>query len=115
MNNGKLLILSLDGASWEGLKPFQEQGKLPIISSLVSSGMSGPLSSMLPTFTYPNWGSFWTGQNPGRHGIFAFKELRSRGRLHQLVGWNSLKLPTWPELAHIRGFKMVSGYAPLTY
>lgn len=110
----KLLILSLDGASWEGLKPFQEQGKLSTLKALVQSGSSGSLHAMLPTFTYPNWAGFWRGENPSRHNIFAFKELGTKGVLRGLVDWNSLKSPTWLELVSARGLKVVSVHTPLT-
>lgn len=115
MPERSLLILSFDGASWEGAEPFLEGGQMPTLKKLVEGGASGPLQSVLPTFTYPAWASFWTGENPGRHLVFAFRELKERGLGRSLVEWSSLKRPTWLELVSDHGLRTVSVYALLTY
>jgi len=114
INQKKFLCLSLDGASWSGFDFLMKERTLPVITSLVNSGSYGSLHCMLPTFTYPNWASFWTGENPSRQGIFAFNDIGiSRGLLRK-VDWTSLKSPTWLEQISNNGFKIISIHAPLT-
>jgi len=42
------IVLGLDGANWDLLKPWLEDGDLPNISSLRDSGVSADLESCLP-------------------------------------------------------------------
>ena len=69
----KLLVLGLDGATWDVMTPMMEQGELPHLARLVAEGASGPLLSTIPPVTAPAWSSFMTGLNPGKHGIFQWR------------------------------------------
>lgn len=66
------LVLGLDGATWKLLTPMMERGELPNLKSLVDSGISGNLTSVVPFLSPPAWTSAITGVNPGKHGIFDF-------------------------------------------
>jgi predicted AlkP superfamily phosphohydrolase/phosphomutase len=68
-----LLVVGLDGASFEGLDPLCERGVMPTLARLVATGASGPLESVVPPITPAAWTSFMTGKHPGRHGIFDFR------------------------------------------
>lgn len=68
----KLLVIGLDGATWEVINPLLEQGKLPNLARLMKDGSHGHLKSTIPPFSPPAWASFMTGMNPGKHGIFGF-------------------------------------------
>lgn len=67
-----LLIIGLDGATWELINPLIAQGWLPNLARLRANGWSGPLASTVPAATFPSWSTFTTGVNPGKHGIFDF-------------------------------------------
>lgn len=65
------LAIGLDGADLtlvEQLGP----GSLPNLHRLMSQGAYAALQSVQPPATLPNWTTFLTGQNPGRHGVFDF-------------------------------------------
>src|SRR5215468_2821683 len=68
----KVLLISLDGATFDVLGPLMEQGYLPNLQRIQQSGTSSELASVLPPVTAPAWTSFMTGQNPNKHGIFDF-------------------------------------------
>jgi len=68
----KLFILGLDGATFDLIKPWAAEGKLPNLAELLATGVHGTLNSPLPPISPPSWASFATGKNPGQHGIFAF-------------------------------------------
>ena len=70
----KIFVIGLDGADFDLLTALVSEGKLPNIRELMDQGVSGPLRSVLPPISAPAWASFMTGNNPGKHGVFAFLE-----------------------------------------
>ncbi len=68
----KLLIIGLDGATWDVLIPLIEGGKLPILGKLVKNGAYGTLKSTIPPVTGGAWLSIATGKSPGKTGIIDF-------------------------------------------
>ncbi len=70
----RVLIIGLDGATWDVIHPMIAAGRLPTLSCLVREGASGILRSTMPPLSPVAWSSFLTGQNPGRHGVFGFEE-----------------------------------------
>lgn len=75
-NSGKVLVIGLDGVSWELLDPMIDAGILPFFASLRKEGATGALCSTLPPATAPAWATFMTGKNPGKHGIFDLTLLK---------------------------------------
>lgn len=73
----RLLVIGLDGATLDLIRPWAAQGHLPHLAKLIAEGTSGPLESTLPPVTSPAWPSFVTGKNPGRHGVFDFIRPRA--------------------------------------
>lgn len=72
MAKPRVLVIGLDGATWDLARPWSEQGKLPHLASLLTEGTSGPLMSTIPPISPAAWSSFMTGKNPGKHGVFDF-------------------------------------------
>jgi predicted AlkP superfamily phosphohydrolase/phosphomutase len=70
--SNKLLVIGLDGASFNVLDPLIEKGYLPHIAALIAGGARGDLETTFPPITAVAWSSFMTGKNPGKHGIFEF-------------------------------------------
>ena len=68
----KVLVIGLDGATWDLLKPWADEGKLPTIKKLMDGGVWGELQSTVPFLTPPAWTSLFTGVNPGKHNIYDF-------------------------------------------
>jgi len=71
----KVVVIGLDGVSWDILMPLIEQGRMPFLGSYVKEGAWGVLQTTLPPLTCPAWFSFSTGKNPGKLGIFHFVKL----------------------------------------
>ena len=67
-----IFILCLDGATFDLLDPWIEQGYLPGLETLIRSGVRSELQSTQPPVTAPAWASFMTGKSPGGHGVFDF-------------------------------------------
>jgi len=79
MKKPKILVIGLDGATWDLIEPWVEEGKLPTIQGLMKKGTYGDLMSTIPPVTAAAWVSLYTGQNPGKHGIYDF--VTPRGEL----------------------------------
>lgn len=68
----RVLVIGLDGATLDLVKPWAVEGKLPNLARIMREGINGPLRSVIPTISPPAWTTFMTGQNPGKHGIYDF-------------------------------------------
>jgi predicted AlkP superfamily phosphohydrolase/phosphomutase len=66
----KVLVLGIDGATFDIIHPLAEEGRLPNLARLIDEGAWGVLDSTLPPVTIPAWVSMMTGKNPGRLGLF---------------------------------------------
>lgn len=67
-----LLLLGIDGASWDVLAPWLDAGELPHLAALRARARWGRVRSTVPPATFPAWTSFATASEPGEHGIFDF-------------------------------------------
>ncbi|HEY8172177.1 MAG TPA: alkaline phosphatase family protein [Dehalococcoidia bacterium] len=68
----KVLLIALDGATFDVIRPLMAAGRLPTFSRLVAEGASGDLQSTYPVITPPAFASMLTGCNPGKHGVYDF-------------------------------------------
>ncbi len=69
-----VLVLALDGATFDVIRPLAEAGALPHLAAWMKAGRAAPLPSTVPPVTFPAWSSFMTGLAPGDHGIFDFTQ-----------------------------------------
>lgn len=74
MQTQKVMIIGLDGATFDLMNPWIASGELPNLARIVQSGTHGELRSVIPPESPLAWPSFATGQNPGKHGVFGFYE-----------------------------------------
>lgn len=112
-NNQKIAVIGLDGATFDLLTPWINQGKLPTFKRLMDMGCWGPLESTFPPSTPPAWASFMTGKNPGKHGIFDFIDIKGNG-LRLINSKRIGKGKVWNYLSTY-GKKCIILNVPLTY
>ncbi len=74
------IILGLDGANWDLLEPWIDEGELPHIESLRETGTWEDMESCLPPVTCPNWRCYSTGKNPGKHGVYWWEKIDTEAR-----------------------------------
>jgi len=111
----RLVIVGLDGATWDVINPLVEQGKLPAIKRIMDEGQSGTLRSVIPPITGPAWATILTGRNPGEHGIFemtVFDDRLGRRRPISMNDWNAT--PLW-EILNGRGLSTGLLCVPFTF
>src|SRR5437870_265761 len=80
--SGKVLIIGLDGMTFNFIDPLISAGRLPTIAKIMKEGLRSPLETIFPPITSVAWTSFITGKNPGKHGILEFIQRR-RGQARE--------------------------------
>jgi predicted AlkP superfamily phosphohydrolase/phosphomutase len=70
----RILVIGLDGATFDLIKPWVAQGRLPTIGRLIAEGLHSNLTSVPNMNSAAAWSSFATGTNAGKHGIYYFDE-----------------------------------------
>jgi len=68
----RVIVLGLDGFSPKIADTLMNEGELPNLKSLKSTGTLGEMATTCPGISPVAWSSFQTGVNPGKHGIFDF-------------------------------------------
>lgn len=76
----RVLVLGLDGGTWDVLDVMMSRGLMPNLSSLVENGLRADLTSTIPPMTPPAWASFQTGMHPGSHRVIDFHLYRPGSR-----------------------------------
>ena len=115
MEKQKIFVIGWDSATWDLIRPWVEQGKLPNLAKLVSQGTSGPLESAIPPLTPPAWTSFMTGKNPGKHGIFNFLEPEPGSYGMRFSSAGSRRAATVWNLLSNAGYRVGTINVPFTY
>jgi len=112
----RVLIIGLDGVTWDVLTPLVNEGRLPNIKRVIETGAWGVLQSTTPPITPAAWTTFLTGVHPGKHGIIDFERYN--------VNTNKLTFNSTQCLDHVRniwrilgdhGLKIGSVNVPMTY
>lgn len=68
----RVLLIGLDGATYEVMMPLVERGLLPTFERMMQDGCFGELVSVIPPISAVAWTSLATGRNPGKHGVYDF-------------------------------------------
>ncbi|MBI3951730.1 MAG: alkaline phosphatase family protein [Acidobacteria bacterium] len=113
--SNKVVIIGLDGAAFRTLGPWMEAGHLPALKELIETGVSGPLTSVIPPVTAPAWVSFMTGKNPGKHGIYYFTTKEKNTGREIPVSANAIDGKTVWELLSESGKTVLVLNVPGTY
>ena len=131
---GKVILIGVDGADWDVIRPLMEAGKLPSFRKIVDGGATGVLHSMEPTLSPALWTTVATGRDPAAHRIADFivglpgggykpvtSDMRAvpafwnligtggRGKKVGVIGW----LASWPA-EPVEGY-VVTSYLPYIY
>ena len=113
--DNRLLVIGLDGATFDILLPLAEKGQLPAIAKLMEAGVWGRMRTVVPPGTGPAWSSIVTGLDPSNHGIFdIIVRARDSYNLAFLNG-ASLRAPTVWDIVGRFGGKVIVLNVPMTY
>lgn len=119
--SNRCIIMGWDGATWDLLKPWAEDGTLPNLDRMLKGGAHGVMNSTIPPLTPTAWTSIYTGMNPGKHGVFGFT-LRPRetvatngGGDVSLVSSKNISAPKIWHILNAHGLKTGLLNLPITY
>ncbi|OGW52068.1 MAG: hypothetical protein A2Y81_02290 [Nitrospirae bacterium RBG_13_43_8] len=110
----KLVIIGLDGGTYNVINPLIQRGNLPFLSKFIKSGTYGTLKSTFPPVTAPAWTSFMTGKNPGNHGLFDFQKIDETGERSLTYSTDCKSATMWEYLSNA-GFRHILVNIPMTY
>lgn len=115
--SGRLVILGLDGLTFDILKPMIDEGHLPTFSKLLKKGVSGDLISIVPPSSAAAWTTFMTGKRQGKHGIFDFLRFDQSKYIDRGTILDSTKIDseTFFHILSNNGNKVCGVNIPLTF
>ncbi len=112
---GKTIVVGLDGATFDLIKPWAAEGYLPALNKLLREGAHGDLTSTVPPMTAPAWTAFATGCNPGKHRLYDWIAREPDSYRFTPVTALDGKAPTMYTLLSSYGRKVVSLNVPMTF
>ncbi|MCI0398668.1 MAG: DUF2304 family protein [Chloroflexi bacterium] len=112
---GKVVVVGLDGATFDLITPWAAEGRLPTLARLMRQGAHGPLRSTIPPMTAPAWTSFATGANPGRHRLYDWIAREPDSYRFSPVTALDGTAPTLYTLLSQAGRRVCSLNVPMTY
>jgi hypothetical protein len=117
----RVVLIGLDGASWNVLDPLLEKGSLPHLDKVRRRGITAELQTVEPVDSPTNWTTIATGRRPEVHGVTSFyatsdfirvptvwERLAARGLRVGLYDY----LVTWPPRTLPGGF-VIPGWTRL--
>jgi len=118
-SQGRVVLIGVDGASWNLLDPMVKTGGLPHFKALMDRGVSADLASVPPFLSPPVWTSIATSRRPEDHGVLFFYSNRYAIRVPTI--WDRLAasglrvglydyLVTWPPRRFPHGGFSVPGW-----
>ncbi len=111
----RVICIGMDGATFDVIKPWVAAGHLPTLERLMEDGAHGELRSTVQPLSPPAWASFYTGVNPGKHGIFNFYENKPETYEIRMINFKRCLSPTlWAHLSRLRKRVLVVN-VPMTY
>jgi len=113
--SAKVFIVSLDGATFDVLRPLVRQGYMPNLGRAMQEGLSADLESVVPPVTAPAWTSFMTGKNPNKHGIFDFTRFDASDYRWKLNNSHHIRSKTIWQILSEKGKRIVVLNLPYTY
>lgn len=110
----RVLIIGLDGGTFDLIEPWIAEGYLPNLSRLMTSGCYGRLTSTLQPTTAPAWVTCMTGVNQGKHGLYDFVRRRSEEYGLELTNASHVAAPTIFDIVSQCNRRVVSVNVPFT-
>jgi len=111
----RVLIIGLDGATFDVLNPLMEAGRMPHLRRLIETGTSGILDSTKPPITPAAWTTFMTGKGPGRHGIIDFEKYDIVSHRLTFNSTFEIREKTIWDILSEKKFRVGSINLPMTY
>jgi len=130
LKDKRVIMIGLDGATWEIINQLSATGILPTFKNLLRNGVHGNLKSCIPPVTFPAWKCLSTGKRPEKLGVFWWSKINVQQEsvvFHSSLSFNDreiwdyledfdytsgiIGMPTTYPPKRVNGF-MISEYSP---
>ena len=91
----KTIIIGIDGVPYNLMKHLSEKGIMPNFRQLTKEGVFTKMHSSIPEISSVSWSSIITGENPGMHGVFGFRDVIKGTYIVSFHDFRRLKVPAF--------------------
>lgn len=109
----RLVLIGLDGATFEVIDQLRAEGRLPHIASLIQRGTRASLLAGIPISGCSGWTTLVTGKYPGGHGIFG--SHHREGYRERAINSHDVRAEALWEMLGRHGLRAAVIGAPVTY
>ncbi len=113
--NRRVLVIGLDGATWNLLDPLLANHKLPNLARIIANGTRANLRSCIQPSSEQAWSAFATGKQNGKFGLFGFYQRASNSYALEYINASHRRAPTLWRLLSDRGKRCIVVNVPLTW
>lgn len=110
----RVLVIGLDGATFDLILPWAAAGYLPNLARLMADGCHCPLLSTLQPISAPAWVTYMTGVNQAKHGLFDFVQRCPDDYGLTVTNASNINAPTLYEIASQQGGRIITVNVPFT-
>ncbi|OPX23268.1 MAG: hypothetical protein B1H04_03865 [Planctomycetales bacterium 4484_123] len=115
MAQRSVMVIGLDSATLELVRPWSDQGRLPNLARFLRRGAHGTLLSTLPAISPAAWSTFATGLNPGKTGIVDFCQVSAHSYQASFVSSSVVRGRQFWQIAGEQGVRGGILNVPVTY
>jgi predicted AlkP superfamily phosphohydrolase/phosphomutase len=108
-------VIGLDGVGLPLVQDLIARGLVPNLARLAAAGTMAPMRSSIPTISSVSWTGFMTGQNPGKHGVYGFTDVKPGTLTMFFPNFGNVKGETLWEVAGRAGKRSIVMNIPNTY
>ncbi len=110
-----LLLIGIDGATPELIERLTSTGEMPALRSLMRHGVYGRMESSVNHDPCSAWSSLLTGVNPGKHGVWALRNIVPESYQWRMANSRMLRAPTLSQMLTDRGQEVGTVCVPMTF
>jgi predicted AlkP superfamily phosphohydrolase/phosphomutase len=111
----RVIVIGIDGASWDYIDPLVAAGQLPNFARLQKEGATARLRSVDTHFTPPAWTSMFTGELPAKTGVYSFGSWNFESQTFRMVSSRDVVVPAVWDVASAAGLRVAAVGVPVTY
>ena len=113
--SSRVAVIGLDGVGLPLVQDLIARGLVPNLARLAASGTMAPMRSSIPTISSVSWTGFMTGQNPGKHGVYGFTDVKPGTLTMFFPNFGNVKSETLWDVAGRAGKRSIVMNIPNTY
>jgi len=111
----RVAVIGLDGVGAPLVETLTDAGVMPRLAALRRAGTLARMTSSIPTISSVSWSSFMTGNNPGRHGIYGFTDVKRDSYAVYFPNYRHVQGATIWDVLGARGRRSIVLNIPNTY